>query len=197
MKPSVLGLLCAAICAVLSFGQTATTKVGPTPKVDVWERSKDCWEQAQKMMVSRWPAGSTQAPTNWSNHYSARYDKCFVTTYDAVPSKDEKAFPTLYTKMLFDAFERSGPLARACSTAHADCVTEIKKVEGEEGLDEISRNLNGKPYANASPAEQEAARNVLNRLSDGGSHDSIWCAIDGKGVDCAKAESFISERMRN
>jgi hypothetical protein len=62
----------------------------------------------------------------------------------------------------------------------------------------VSRRLNGKPFAEASAEEQAAARTTADRiLKDVPTKTATYCGIDGKAVDCAKAEAFISEHMKD
>jgi hypothetical protein len=111
--------------AVLAFGQTAPKKgtaadgkktAAPAAKPDTWERSKECAAQAEKMMSARdaqiVAEGGTPA-TIWSNHYSLKYNRCFVEAYYGFTSKAYvKGGPMTHT-VLIDAFERSGVAAAA------------------------------------------------------------------------------------
>jgi hypothetical protein len=182
--------------AVLSFGQ-ATTKATSPAKADTWQKSKECASQAEKV-VADWPIRTGSAPTDWRNHYSPKYDKCFVWLYISLVSKDENVFPTVFSTVVLDAFERS-ELAAFCTVIQKeDCVEHMRKFWRSMDLDGASRRLNGKPFAEADAAEQEAARTVADRI-DRSAPDltSSYCAIDGKAVDCTTAAGFISEHMKN
>src|ERR1700734_3168782 len=71
-----------AVVAVLSFAQTPTKKTSPAqPKSDTWERSKECAAQAEKAVAernSRSVAFGGHGADSWSNHYSPKYNRCFV-----------------------------------------------------------------------------------------------------------------------
>jgi len=140
MKPACVILA----AAVLSFGQTTDkkatppAKAAPSAKPDTWERSKECAAQAEKT-VAGWSQRAGSPPTDWNNHYSPKYDKCFVSISSVQISKDEKSFPTMYTTALFNAFERSPALANYCTIlGHDDCVEYLKKLEREQDLDSVS-----------------------------------------------------------
>jgi hypothetical protein len=133
---------------VLSFGQTTTKKVPAAPaKSDNWQKSKECANQAEKVMADndrRASAMGLPGSAGWTNHYSPKYDRCFVSAEyinkDGGVGKDGPMFST----SLIDAFERSF-LATSASVG---------------------------------PAEG-------------------FCQIDHKPVACAKAETFIADRMKN
>lgn len=82
--------------AVLSFGQTTDRKApeptarrpphGP-PKPDTWQKSKECAAQTEKVV-----AGWFKHPDDWQNHYSPKYDKCFVSLCFLSVSSDVKVF---------------------------------------------------------------------------------------------------------
>jgi hypothetical protein len=74
---------------------------GPgAPQADTWERSRECAEQAERTvaeMNGRATAAGGSAFTEWSNHYSPKYARCFV-----------RALGSGGTEItLIDAFERS------------------------------------------------------------------------------------------
>ena len=87
--------------AVLSFGQTTDKKtVAPSTKktgspaanlLDTWQRTKECAAQAEKIAAG-WPQRIGATPDDWHNHYSPKYDRCFVTLYFTQLSKDEKIY---------------------------------------------------------------------------------------------------------
>lgn len=195
-----------AAVAVLSFGQTpAPRETPPTTKKataqgakpDTWQKSKECASQAEKM-IAEWPSRTGSAPADWNNHYSPKYDKCFVKLSFFTKSQDEKVFPTLFSAGLYDAFERSAPLASSCTVlGHQDCVEQIVKLGHDMLLESVSKSLNGKSFAEASATEQEAARTVADQVEkESPQHTATFCGINGEAVDCAKAESFISEHMK-
>ena len=180
--------------AFLSFGQTTTKKTMPPPaKSESWQRSKECSAQGEKI-VAEWPQRRGAAPEDWHNHYSPKYERCFVTVCFTQISKDEKNFPSIFTTALVDAFERS-TVAATCTLlrGNSDCAEQISKTMRDLELDEISKASNGKSFNEATAAEKEAVRKVVGEAKVG----LNWCTIDGQSVDCAKAASFISEHMKN
>jgi hypothetical protein len=134
--------------SVLSFGQT-TTKKAPAASANSndWQKSKECANQAEKVMADndrRAAEMGLPGSAGWTNHYSPKYDKCFISAEhinkDGGVGKDGPMFAT----SLIDAFERSF-LATSAS---------VGPTEG-------------------------------------------FCQIDHKPVACAKAETFIADRMKN
>jgi hypothetical protein len=185
--------------ALFVWGQT-TVKKAPPPraKQDTWQKGVECASQAEKMMAE-WPERTGSAPADWKNRYSPKYDKCFVSISLFQASKDEKIFPTLFSTVLFNAFERSSPIASSCTAlGHPDCVQQIVSTGRDGLLEAVSKRLNGKSFAEASSAEQEIARAAVDRIQhDAPESTAIYCGIDGKAVDCPKAAAFIAEHMKD
>jgi hypothetical protein len=100
-----------AVCAVSSIGQ-ATKKEPPVQgKADMWQRSKECAMQSEKLMADddrRAVASGVGIATHWENHYSPKYNRCFVSASYMTSAKDGggKTVPMFQTQ-LSDAFERS------------------------------------------------------------------------------------------
>ena|ERR1035437_2777563 len=67
---------------------------------DNWQKSKECAEQSDKLM-SQWRS----LAGTWENHYSPKYNRCFVLSFREVPREGQSG--TLFEKSLFDAFQRS------------------------------------------------------------------------------------------
>jgi hypothetical protein len=187
--------------AAFSFGQTveksaappiAKKATAPAAKLDTWQRSKECAAQAEKL-VATW----FKPPDEWKNHYSPKYDRCFAELSFASLSSD-KGFPSLFQKLLIDAFERS-TLARTCTAlGHPDCVEEVLKSWRPTTLNTASIRLTGKPFAEATGAEQGAARRLADKMErEAPSDTSTYCGVDGKATDCKEAAGFISEHMKN
>jgi hypothetical protein len=81
------------------------TSKGAAP--DNWGKMKDCAEQAVKAMAERDRrniALGVHGSDGWSDHYSAKYNRCFVKAEYLAASKDVKNGPFLIT-VLIDAFE--------------------------------------------------------------------------------------------
>jgi hypothetical protein len=192
----LLSIVIPAVLAfsLLAFGQTSTKKAAPlVANSDRWQKSKECATQGEKLVTS-WPG----RPEDWKTHYSAKYDKCFVELQFFSASSNEKVFPTLFSTVLVDGFERSR-LANSCtSPGYPDCVEAVLKTGYDVTLDSVSRRLNNKPFTEASDAEQNAARTIADKVERDVHRDtSGFCGIDGKAVDCKIAENFISEHMKS
>jgi hypothetical protein len=86
--------------ALASLGQTATKKTTqPASKPDTWQKSKECAAQAEKAaMAMGFSNGS-----GWTNHYSPKYNRCFVQF--SMPSDSGKTGDLRI--LLEDAFEKS------------------------------------------------------------------------------------------
>ena len=191
---SVIVLPALLAFSLLAFGQTSTKKAASlVANADRWQRSKECATQGEKLITS-WP----KRPDDWTTHYSAKYDKCFVELQFFSASSDKKVFPTLFSTVLVDGFERSR-LANSCTSPdNPDCVEAVRKTGHNVMLDSVSRRLNNKPFTEASEAEQNAARTIADKIErDVHMDTSTYCGIDGKVVDCKIAENFISEHMKN
>jgi hypothetical protein len=80
---------------------------------------KECAAQAEKVMTDRdlrtIASGGTRA--DWTNHYSPKYKRCFVSAY-YFSNEPIKGGPQTYT-ILIDAFERSN-LASTASGVEAE-----------------------------------------------------------------------------
>jgi hypothetical protein len=188
-----------AIVAGVSFAQTPPKKASSVQtKPDTWQRSKECAAQAEKA-VAAWSQRTGSTPADWSNHFSQKHDRCFVSISSLQASKDEKTYPTVFTTALFDAFERGPSLASYCSIlGHEDCVERLAKIESHALLDSVCRELNGKSFADANASEQEAAQKIADKIQrEQPPRKFSMCAVDGKPTDCVKAEAFIAEHMKN
>jgi hypothetical protein len=106
------------------------------PSNSVWSRMKDCAEQADRVVKRDW-ADRPRSPdavglTNWENHYSPTYERCYMVVYSALDhAKTDSTLPrTIY--QLIDPFERK-ELA-ACTDQvkpKSDAFCSVS-VEGEE-----------------------------------------------------------------
>lgn len=125
-----------AVVTAPSFSETAVaqTPAKKTPskhtKPDTWKKSKECADQAEKV-ITDWD----DTAVFWRNHYSPKYNQCFLLISRQIELKDWIG-PVL-TDTLYDAFERltlatsiASPVppqvAALCSTdddAKADCKT--------------------------------------------------------------------------
>jgi hypothetical protein len=144
---------CFIAVATLLFGQ-APKKAAPgrlPEKPDTWQRSKECATQAEKMMAdrdARLVAGGGLRAESWTNHYSPKYARCFVSAHYANET----------SARLIDAFERvevaatiselPKPQKITCQTPEelADCEGLREAVrEAERALWGTLCNIDGKP----------------------------------------------------
>jgi hypothetical protein len=122
--------------AVLSFGQTTTKKdTSQAATADAWQKSKECASQAEKTMADfdrRSVAAGGAGFVDWKNHYSPKYNRCFITADYVSPAKDGGGkYVPFFSTELIDAFERSilansasgGPTDGFCDIDHepVDC----------------------------------------------------------------------------
>ena len=136
---AVLTIFVAA--AALSFGQTNTKKAPqPAAHPDAWQKSKECAAQAEKVMAE-WRLRAP-ALTDWHNHYSRKYDRCFIEAFFFFPDGGPgKAIPAL-SNGLMDAFERS-ILADSASVGPADgfCHIDEKPADCAKAASFISEHM--------------------------------------------------------
>ncbi len=122
------------LSASLSRQAVAQTPAKKTPaahtKPDTWRKSKECADQAEKV-ITDWD----DASVFWRNHYSPKYDRCFLHISRLIDIKD--CIGSVHKDTLYDALERSTlatsisspvppQVAPSCSTdddAKADCKT--------------------------------------------------------------------------
>ena len=120
------------VATALSFGQA--TKTPPTPKPEIWERSKECAAQAEKVVIQRnlmtTPYGNPIA--EWKNHYTPKYNRCYL--WALYLDKDHIKSGQLTSTMLIDAFERSvlAESAGGVTSVAAACRNEAKSAECKE-----------------------------------------------------------------
>jgi hypothetical protein len=129
-----LGTACATILLSASFVLSAQQSSSARPAKsseqkqtskstpDNWQKMKDCSAQAEKAMAERDRRSISfggHGSDGWSDHYSPKYNRCFVRAEYVVAVKDRvKGGPMFYT-YLIDAFEQvnlassaSGPSAQ-------------------------------------------------------------------------------------
>jgi hypothetical protein len=117
--------------AMFSFAQNAG-------KPDTWEKSKQCADQAEKVMAAH-VAPRDQFVT-WSNHYSPKYDRCFIEIRQMlrILGPNPSHADVIHTgevawlgSELQDAFERSRlawftPIERAVCSVEGESVDCVK-----------------------------------------------------------------------
>lgn len=141
--PLAIRRLClCTVFASLSLAQAPPKKTSSAQtKPDTWQKSKECAVQAEKVVE----AFRTAATVEWQNHYSPKYERCFLkVSYMYRPSDGGGKDVPMFSYQLIDAFERSR-LANSASVGPTGGI----------------------------------------------------CNIDEKPVDCAKAEAFIAEHLKN
>ncbi|MGA2143886.1 MAG: hypothetical protein ABSH49_02860 [Bryobacteraceae bacterium] len=166
--------------AVPSFPQSATKEATPITKKatapdatpDTWERSKECAAQAEKVVAERNRRSASFGAHGldwWSNHYSPKYSRCFVKAEFIVGEKDStKGGPLIWT-YLIDAFENSDVASWAVGVIPSAGYTCRQDDKPEECRDK-----------------------TIAALAWGDA-----CKIEDEPADCAKAEQFIKEHMKN
>jgi hypothetical protein len=127
----MLAALTAHLCSETAVAQTPAKKApSANSKPDTWQKSKECADQAAKV-INDWD----DASVFWQNHYSPKYNQCFLLISRQIELKDWIG-PVL-KDTLYDAFERSAlatsiaspvppQVAALCSTdddPKADCKT--------------------------------------------------------------------------
>jgi hypothetical protein len=92
-------------------------------RADTWERTKECAAQAERAAKG---AGWDKNPEvmGWENHYSSKYERCFVGVSWVQPSGE--------TTELYDAFERKNlamcNLTGGSSSTIVDAETQTRMV---------------------------------------------------------------------
>jgi len=102
---------------------------------DTWQRSKECSVQAEKVMGEidqRAVADGRPRSTDWNNHYSPKYLRCFVSASYFAGKSAVKGGP-LFSATLLDAFERSIIASSASGgDPHVMCRSETDPAECEQ-----------------------------------------------------------------
>lgn len=115
---------------LLAFGIPAFCQAPSKKSPDTWQKTKECADQAAKV-IADWD----DASVFWRNHYSPKYNRCFLLVSRQINVKDW--IGTVFQNTLYDAFERSTlatsiappvppEMASTCSMdddAKADCKT--------------------------------------------------------------------------
>jgi invasion protein IalB len=131
--------------AVLVFGQTSTKKASePTTKKptaplaakpDAWQRSKECAAQAEKVMAV-WDGNPAYSATN---HYSPRYEKCFLKRTFSVFDRDKGEL--VRSTDLIDAFEGAGLATLVAVGQDESCSIDYKKVDCEKAYQFVNERM--------------------------------------------------------
>jgi hypothetical protein len=124
-KRLFLAGLLISLAAAFVFGQTSTKKTAPShARPDDWQKSKECAAQAEKV-ITDWTTRAGSSPNFWSNHYSPKYDKYFVSISNFTSAQEPRG-GVLSTTDLLDAFERSALAHRYEAICVGDCSEQIK-----------------------------------------------------------------------
>ena len=94
----------------LAFPQSEPKKAIPPPaKADTWQKSKECAAQAEKVMAERTRALTISGSRDieWSNHYSPKYNRCFLKIEWMQDDKVAVKGGPMFYMFLLDAFERT------------------------------------------------------------------------------------------
>jgi hypothetical protein len=124
-----------AVFAGFSFAQTPAKKTSPAQiKPDTWQKSKECAAQAEKLMAyrdsRRIETGVGGAALDWLNHYSPKYNRCFVSANYSVG-----------TTLLLDAFERSEVAFSDIKASDELCSVEGKRSTCTVAADFIAEHM--------------------------------------------------------
>src|SRR5579864_3869703 len=108
--------------AALSSAQAPANKTNPTQ--DTWERSRECAAQSEKVVSEYDREGQPKGfpKTVWQNHYSPKYNRCFLQIF-SFPANNPAARMTT----LQDAFERS--TLAVWDVANSHCEIDADKVQ--------------------------------------------------------------------
>jgi hypothetical protein len=83
----------------------ATVKPAVEPAANVWERSRQCAEQTEKVIKRVEAERSADVGlVGWQNHYSPKYERCFVHLSYVNRKAKELGLPVTFDE-LDDAFE--------------------------------------------------------------------------------------------
>jgi hypothetical protein len=132
LKRATLLLLTAA---ALALGQKTQSENDHKP--DTWQKMKDCATQAEK--VGPGEAGANKG--SYNNHYSPKYDRCFVRITWIIRGPGEQVSGEGIR--LFDAFEHS-TVAISYVTSPASkisCFVDDRSVDCSEARDFISDHM--------------------------------------------------------
>ncbi len=102
--------------AMLCFGQTAA-------KRGTWDKSKQCADQAAKVMADAHTPSDGEY-YNWNNHYSPKYNRCFIE----IRLISDKPLIVNISTELQDAFERR----RLAYVTNAAIAVPYCNIEGDD-----------------------------------------------------------------
>jgi hypothetical protein len=116
-----------------STGQKQTTK----PPPDNWQKMKDCAAQAEKAITDRDRRSVSfggHGSDGSTNHYSPKYNRCFVKVEYVVATKDNIKGGPMFRTYLMDAFEQANLASSAGGpSAQFLCRNEEDPKECERG----------------------------------------------------------------
>jgi hypothetical protein len=117
----VIALLAWFALAVALCAQSPTKKTAPQTKANIWERSKECAAQSERVVSEYDKADQARGfpKTAWQNHYSPKYEKCFLKIFTTSTSQRMMT--------LQDPFERS--TVAVWDLGHSYCEIESEKAD--------------------------------------------------------------------
>lgn len=127
MTANLLLIFTAVLSAMAQNGDNKKA-TAPAPKTDTWARMKECSEQAGKAL-SEIRGGvaeeSDDYPQNWENHYSPKYNRCYLLIYRTLFKTNSAGKREVSSwARLVDAFERS-----EIASEHYDNVLSDRQLE--------------------------------------------------------------------
>ena len=99
-------------------------------RADDWQKMKDCAAQADRIHQRAQQDASPSSALGRQNHYSAKYNRCFVSTsYVNQEAKKNHNLPLMYDE-LWDAFEEG--LLAICTDAAVSSAATFCTVQDQE-----------------------------------------------------------------
>lgn len=102
----------------------AVAAFGASP--DTWQKSKECAAQAEKVVAEMRQPLQEHEKFIWSNHYSPKYNKCFLWIETSLPIGDRKVAAST---VLEDAFERYPEALMMIGEAGQNCQIGAERAE--------------------------------------------------------------------
>ena len=101
-----------------------------------WDRMRQCAEQADRLAVQQgWGrelAGEDVRATGWSNHYSVKFEKCFVRVDFINRGAGKVKTLPFFVYLLYDGFEGRG--LASCTDVPTEDPSAFCSVDGRDDL---------------------------------------------------------------
>ena len=135
-----------SLTALRQVREAKTTLQPGKDAPDNWEKMKDCATQAEKLMERRNRQNAALgigAASDWTNHYSPKYNRCFVVASYFVKQEGWFKHESILTTSLLDAFEGAFLAASANIAVPPDfaCRQDNNPHECEQGIRDTVRNI--------------------------------------------------------